>query len=906
MADKTIKVKVDVETDVQPSIAQLKELKKQLKETAAGSEDFARLQQQINDTEDAIKSARTGASNFTEVLGQIPGPVGEIGNKVSSTVNTLKQFGGLKMSDLKSSFVELGKDVTDIVRGFGELTGITKVYTTINAALSKSFIAVGVSEAAATAGARAFAAALTATGIGAIVVGLGLLVANWDKVTDAVTGATAETKTYEEAQAQVTKELTDFNKKLIDVESSFKAAKEGTISKEDALKKYNDTLGATIGYAGSLEQAEELMASNTPVIIESIKLRTQANVFYAKSAEAAAKAVSGEDVDPSFWESAGNYIMSGGNMAVFAAKQVGTLGENYAELNAKTNKFAAEGDKLTAQAIENDKKLKKGLAKPPDFSATKKATDNEFESLKKGLEDARLNLLSERDKELEIVRIKYDDLIAKAKKYGKDTTILEEARNKENNTIRDKFAKQELDRLEKANKEAKDLADKTLKDNLDLEEQQLNLRLAKGEISEKEYQNKLFEVRKNAFASNEALTNEALKKEQDNLNNKRLVDLSNLQISLQNQQSELENSLDKKNSTLLSDLQNGVINQEQFDAKKLEIETEYQTNLQTINADAAVKKTQIDADYKNQVDVSNTEALAKNKDFIAAQIELEKYKTDEKKKLSEEERGILATRIQSQIEALDAENERIDADFELDLERLAEKRELLKEQEIIDLANTELTEFEKTQIRKKYADARKQVSDQEIATEKAAMEAKHEINMAYLGLFEQFGNVLSQVAGKNKALAIAGVVISQAASIGQIIANTGIANAKAVAASPVTFGQPWVTINTISAGLSIASTIASAVKSIQQINSAASQAGVTGGGGGGSVSSGASSLPAPRVAGAAAPEIQTTGGQNPNTQLAETLGRASAPLKAYVVSGDVSSQQALDRRTSRAATFSGG
>ena len=117
--------------------------------------------------------------------------------------------------------------------------------------------------------------------------------------------------------------------------------------------------------------------------------------------------------------------------------------------------------------------------------------------------------------------------------------------------------------------------------------------------------------------------------------------------------------------------------------------------------------------------------------------------------------------------------------------------------------------------------------------------------------------------------------------------------------------MPWVAINTVSAGLSIASTIASAVKSIQQINQAAASAGVTGGGGGGSDGA-VPNIPAPRVASAAAPEMQTTGGQNPNTQLAETLNKAQAPIKAYVVSGDVSSQQALDRRTSRAATFSGG
>ena len=37
--------------------------------------------------------------------------------------------------------------------------------------------------------------------------------------------------------------------------------------------------------------------------------------------------------------------------------------------------------------------------------------------------------------------------------------------------------------------------------------------------------------------------------------------------------------MDNKNAILLNDLQNGVINQEQFDTKKLEVQIEYQTNL---------------------------------------------------------------------------------------------------------------------------------------------------------------------------------------------------------------------------------------------------------------------------------------------------------------------------------------
>jgi hypothetical protein len=290
------------------------------------------------------------------------------------------------------------------------------------------------------------------------------------------------------------------------------------------------------------------------------------------------------------------------------------------------------------------------------------------------------------------------------------------------------------------------------------------------------------------------------------------------------------------------------------------------------------------------------------------QIEEDKKKEKDAKdkelllKAQQDERGILLTGLQARLEELDRKNQLSDLDFQQDLERLAEQRDILAQQEAIDLQNEELTEFQKTEIRKKYADERRAITDAEVATEKAAMEAKQQINLAYLGLFEQFGNLLGQIAGKNKKVAIAGVVIQQAAAIGQIIANTSIANAKAVAALPLVGGMPFVAINTISAGLSIASTIAAAAKSIQQINSQPGGSGGSGGAGGG----GGAQISVPSVAGISAPQINTGGGMNPSSQIAETLGAAQKPVRAYVVSGDVSSAQALDRRTSRAATFTGG
>jgi len=63
-------------------------------------------------------------------------------------------------------------------------------------------------------------------------------------------------------------------------------------------------------------------------------------------------------------------------------------------------------------------------------------------------------------------------------------------------------------------------------------------------------------------------------------------------------------------------------------------------------------------------------------------------------------------------------------------------------------------------------------------------------------------------------------------------------------------------------------------------------------------------IPTPSIGTTAAPEFQTGGEADTSTQLAGVIGGAQQrPIQAYVVSTAVSSQQALDRRTSSAATF---
>jgi hypothetical protein len=120
----------------------------------------------------------------------------------------------------------------------------------------------------------------------------------------------------------------------------------------------------------------------------------------------------------------------------------------------------------------------------------------------------------------------------------------------------------------------------------------------------------------------------------------------------------------------------------------------------------------------------------------------------------------------------------------------------------------------------------KEIGAMEIENKKSIEIAKYEIAAQFGQLLGNLADQLMNAAqGRDekqfnnaKALAKASVVIEKAAAIGQIVASTGIANAKAVAASPLTLGQPWVTINTVSAALSIAGVIAAGIQQISQIN----------------------------------------------------------------------------------------
>jgi hypothetical protein len=238
----------------------------------------------------------------------------------------------------------------------------------------------------------------------------------------------------------------------------------------------------------------------------------------------------------------------------------------------------------------------------------------------------------------------------------------------------------------------------------------------------------------------------------------------------------------------------------------------------------------------------------------------------------------------------------------LEIENLAKTE--LEKQTLIEKLNGEhavrLADATKTDNEKKIAEA-KAFADQEIAVDLAVKEAKR--NALNTGL-----DILMQFAGKNKAVALSILAVQKGLAIADVVvgASKAIGLAKAsMAPTPLNppflgpgvpnpsytanllLGAKSILATKIGAATSIASIIASGIGQAGSISGDSNSSSSSGGGGGA----------------AAAPSFNIVGPSGAN-QIAESIGnKESQPLKAFVVGGDVTSQQSLNRGIVQNATL---
>ena len=184
---------------------------------------------------------------------------------------------------------------------------------------------------------------------------------------------------------------------------------------------------------------------------------------------------------------------------------------------------------------------------------------------------------------------------------------------------------------------------------------------------------------------------------------------------------------------------------------------------------------------------------------------------------------------------------------------------------------------------------KKELAKEELLREQALQDAKLSLASESLGAIS---NLVNTFAGKSEESQKRAFKITKAMNIAQAVMDTYKgANAifASAAANPSTIlfpAQPFIT-----AGIAIASGLANVATIARQEFQGGSSGG--GGGGGGSAANAVTAMSTPA-------NFNVVGNTGTN-QLADTLG--SSPMKAYVVAGDVTSAQSLERNKIQQSTL---
>jgi hypothetical protein len=259
-------------------------------------------------------------------------------------------------------------------------------------------------------------------------------------------------------------------------------------------------------------------------------------------------------------------------------------------------------------------------------------------------------------------------------------------------------------------------------------------------------------------------------------------------------------------------------------------------------------------------------------------IELTNSKLESEANLGIERKRINASKIEDDLKRLEREKE-------IDLEEETLQRNRL--QRIVDEANAgtqakvdaqiALDEFEVEMAQKKL-DREKEISEQEKMTLDARLNAQ-------IGFAQAVGNVVGALGG----LLQEGTNASKAAALADIIIKTGVGFAQGLDIAQKTAAGTGPAA-AFAFPIFYATQIAAVLSTVSQAKQILSK--VKGGGAsiGGDISGGGRGVSTP-----SAPSFNIVG-SDPQTQLADAIGQqVQKPVKAFVVAGDVSTAQSLDR-----------
>lgn len=374
-------------------------------------------------------------------------------------------------------------------------------------------------------------------------------------------------------------------------------------------------------------------------------------------------------------------------------------------------------------------------------------------------------------------------------------------------------------------------------------------------------------------AKNEIDLNESLQESEDKLAQarKRIVGDRIAQMNQEQEFADQNYQREKKRIEDLLKVEGLAANErKKLTAEQNNLEAQYITDKQ--NRDKAIQD-------------ENAKREQEAKDKAAKEAEDKKKKDEEDKAKAAEE---AQKKLEAEMQARDDKAARLIAEYEY--EDTIKKKSFQSELDLFD--QTRSLERQNLEASKASADALvafdKATAAQRIQIERAQQETKLAIISDALGTI---ADAVGRETAAGKALAIAQATI-----------NTYMGATKALATYPPPFGAIAAGTVILAGLLQVRKIISTKLPDVPKPGGGKVSTETGGGGTGPTNNIPAMAMPAiPRLQ---APGVTTTGGTNPTQQIAGTLSAATnKPIKAYVVSGEVSSQQALDRRTSKAATF---
>jgi hypothetical protein len=343
----------------------------------------------------------------------------------------------------------------------------------------------------------------------------------------------------------------------------------------------------------------------------------------------------------------------------------------------------------------------------------------------------------------------------------------------------------------------------------------------------------------------------------------------NLQILRATNAMGVNDELIEETLTSIAQMKQGILNTEtDLQLVRINAEKDAKKEIKT-NQDLA--KTLEDLTEKNkQFGLSEKELLLFNKLKTDALIQEQFVKSTDKDKEKQRTDALLANEVDygnklNEIRKKEADN----------LDKLQTKSAT---DSISKLVQTRTTELE----------IEKDTADKKLEIEKALQQQKQDLQAKDLEMALQGVGIIKSIFEKSKGVQKAAVIAESAIGIAKIVTSTQAANAAAIAKySLVPGGQAFATAeisrNKIGAGLGIAANIVATGKALKALGGGSAPSGDIGGDGGGG--------------GVIAPNLNVVG----NTGINQLATLQQQPVKAYVVSNDITSAQQFDLKVQQTA-----